>query len=77
MSRANESAFPVTELRNGNGDVVQYAAPGLTIRELATLTIYASAVSVPKHVAASLPQHLAAAAKCADEFVAWLDRGGK
>lgn len=33
MSRASEQVHPSPELRNGNGDVYQWASPGLTIRE--------------------------------------------
>lgn len=75
MSRGTEPAFPQPELRNGNGDVYQFAFPGLTIRELAALQIFAVAVCAPTN--STVDQDLAGAFAAADAFVAHLDKVSK
>lgn len=77
MSRGNEPAFPVAEVVNSNGDTVQHAAPGLTIREEATLRLFAVAANMPNYSRATMLETLTGCAQLADVFVGWLDRGGK
>lgn len=77
MSRGNEPAFPVQEVVNGNGNICQHAAPGLTIHEFATLQLFAVAANMPGSGHITAERLIEASGSQALAFVAWLDRGGK
>lgn len=80
MSMATDPAYPSPVLRNRTDDVYQNPHPGLTIRDLAALHIFAVAINTTGGPPTTVDARLDASFKSADAYCARLDliaKGGK